>query len=180
MCTFKQLNIKKKKNPYPHLCEKYALGLHIVRRSDRYWAGLFTDLVIELVLMRSIKTQGGLMCGKAMTEIQRATWVPTMPTCSSVNESMQKYSGVEYASSELHKEASSSRQVRDSGDALNIISYLQERDPFTQTDGAIRNIANDMTGNDKVDVYDAKVKGEIIVASMAGKCVNEYIFHKND
>ena len=30
--------------------------LHVVRRSDRYWAGLSTDLVIEQVLMRSLKT----------------------------------------------------------------------------------------------------------------------------
>ena len=32
----------------------------MVRRSDRLWAGLSTDLVIEQVLMRSMKTSGGL------------------------------------------------------------------------------------------------------------------------
>ena len=37
--------------------------LHVVRRSNRYWAGLSTDLIIEQVLMRSLKTSGGLTRG---------------------------------------------------------------------------------------------------------------------
>ena len=35
-------------------------GLHVFRRGERYWAGLSSDLVIEQVLMRSMKTSGGL------------------------------------------------------------------------------------------------------------------------
>ena len=38
-------------------------GYHVVRRSDAYWAGLSTDLVIEQELMRSVKTTGGLTHG---------------------------------------------------------------------------------------------------------------------
>jgi len=33
-------------------------GLHVIRRSDRNWAGFGADLVIEKVLMRSLKTRG--------------------------------------------------------------------------------------------------------------------------
>ena len=36
--------------------------------TDRYWAGLSTDLTIEQVLMRSAKTHGGLTRGKEMLE----------------------------------------------------------------------------------------------------------------
>lgn len=35
-------------------------GFHVVRRSEIYWAGLSTDFAIEQVLMRSVKTAGGL------------------------------------------------------------------------------------------------------------------------
>ena len=35
-------------------------GLHIIPRSDYFWAGLSSDLVIESVLMRSLKATGGL------------------------------------------------------------------------------------------------------------------------
>ena len=45
------------------LYQKLIDGFHVVRRSDRKWAGLSTDLVIEQVLMRSMKTSGGLRKG---------------------------------------------------------------------------------------------------------------------
>ena len=32
-------------------------GYHTVRRGDRYWAGLWTDLTIEQVMIRSIKSR---------------------------------------------------------------------------------------------------------------------------
>ena len=38
-------------------------------RSDRYWAGFSTDLVIEQVLMRSIKTTGGLTRGRGINTL---------------------------------------------------------------------------------------------------------------
>ena len=30
-------------------------GYHVVRRSDRFWSGLWTDLTTEQVLMRSLR-----------------------------------------------------------------------------------------------------------------------------
>ena len=43
-------------------------GLHVVRRSDRFWAGLSPDLVIQQALMHSLKTSGILTRGRGMTE----------------------------------------------------------------------------------------------------------------
>ena len=46
---------------------------HVVRRTNHYWAGLGSDLVIEqTLLMRSLKSTGGLTWGSGMTEHQRA------------------------------------------------------------------------------------------------------------
>ena len=45
---------------HPNLDAAFKSGLHVVRRSDRFWCGLSTDLVIEQALMRSIKSIGGL------------------------------------------------------------------------------------------------------------------------
>ena len=47
----------------------FKLGKHVIRRSDRYWAGLSSDLVIEQVLMRSVKTKGILTRGRGVTVI---------------------------------------------------------------------------------------------------------------
>ena len=35
-------------------------GYHSVRHSDRYWVGLWSDVIIKQVMMRSVKSRGGL------------------------------------------------------------------------------------------------------------------------
>ena len=59
---------------HPDIHANFLRGYHVIRRSNRYWAELSTDLVIEQVLMRSIKTLGGLTRGRGMTEIQRLVY----------------------------------------------------------------------------------------------------------
>jgi len=56
---------------HPEVYEHFQKGLRVIRRSDRYWAGLSLDLVIEQVLMRNMKTSGGLTRGRGMTEQPR-------------------------------------------------------------------------------------------------------------
>ena len=46
----------------------FSNGYHTVRRSDRYWAGLWTDLTIEQVMIRTIKGRGGLTRGRERSE----------------------------------------------------------------------------------------------------------------
>ena len=50
-------------------------GFHTVRRSDRFWARLWSDLIIEQCLMRSLQSRGGLTRGRRVTESVRQIWV---------------------------------------------------------------------------------------------------------
>ena len=54
----------------PEVFKRYVTGVFVVRRTDRYWAGLSTDLTIEQVLTRSLKTNCGLTRGRGMDEEQ--------------------------------------------------------------------------------------------------------------
>ncbi len=81
----------------------------MVRRTDRYWAGLSSDLVIEQVLMRSMKTSGGLTRGREMTEQQQLIWLP-MPACAEINRVMLELTGVSYSTSEQNKDMTKARQ----------------------------------------------------------------------
>ena len=56
-------------NTHPQLNRSFLDGLHVVRYSDCFWAGLSTDLIIEQVLMRSIKTTGGLTRGRGILRL---------------------------------------------------------------------------------------------------------------
>ncbi len=51
------LNLKAQ---HPDVQQHFNKGLEVIRRSNRLWAGLSSDLIIEQVLMRSLKTSGGL------------------------------------------------------------------------------------------------------------------------
>ena len=85
----------------------YATVL-VIRRSDCYWAGLSSDLVIEQVLMRSMKTNGGLTRGRGMTEQQRLISL-SMPACGEVNRAMQELTTVSYNSGEQNKDITQAR-----------------------------------------------------------------------
>ena len=63
-----------------------------------------------------------------MTETQRLMWVQSMPACASMNDAMQKFSGILYETSNQHKDTSKARQMRDVSDTLDLISFLNERE----------------------------------------------------
>ena len=56
------------KEDHPHVYKNGMEGSHVIRRTDRYWARLFSGLIFEQVLMRSLKTSDGLTHGRGMTE----------------------------------------------------------------------------------------------------------------
>ncbi|CAH3116456.1 unnamed protein product [Porites lobata] len=104
--------------------ELFKKGFHVIRRSDRFWAGLSSDLVIEQVLMRSVKSSGGLTHGRGMAESQRAQWLLSMPACASISSAMQEFTSRCYASSGQHKEMTKTRQARDDEDSRALLGYL--------------------------------------------------------
>ena len=63
-------SMKRLQDTHPNVYQHFIKGKHVIRRSDREWAGLSPDLVIEQELMRSLKTSGGLTRGSGMSEFQ--------------------------------------------------------------------------------------------------------------
>lgn len=51
-------NMLNLKETHPNIDKMFHSGLHVIRRSDRYWAGLSADLVIEQEFMRAMKASG--------------------------------------------------------------------------------------------------------------------------
>ena len=56
---------------HPEVHTYFLQGHQVVCRSNRFWAGLSLDLAIEHILMKSVKTTGGLTRGRGMSEVQR-------------------------------------------------------------------------------------------------------------
>ena len=166
-------------NDHLDVYQHFREGLHVVRRSDRYWAGLSSDLIIEQVLMRSLKTSGGLTRGRGMTEQQRLTWLLSKPACADVNCAMQELTGVSYNTGEQNKDITKARQARDWKDTHKILKYLRDMNLFT-FDTSLRSISTGVHAHSTVNVDKAKDVGNAILISMEGKTAAEYNFKKKD
>jgi hypothetical protein len=81
---------------HPVIHEMFCKGYHIVRWSNRFWAGISIDLAIEQKLIRSIESSGGLTRGHGMGEAQRNTWLILMSICSEINKAMQILTRTKY------------------------------------------------------------------------------------
>ena len=79
---------------YPDAYRDVVSGFHVVRRSDRLWTALSTDL--KQVLTRSLKTSEGLTRGRGITEQQRLIWLLSMPACAETNRLFQGITRVQY------------------------------------------------------------------------------------
>ena len=112
----------------------------MIRRSNRLWAGLSSDLIIEQVLVRSLKTSRGLTQGRGMTEHQRLLWLLSRPASAEVNQAMQELTGVNYNTGEQNKDMTKARQARDWKDTLTVLQYTcrsETHSALTQVCGAL-------------------------------------------
>ena len=69
---------------HPWLYQRFAVeSLFVVRRSERFWAALWPDLFIEQIMMRVLKSRGGLTRGSGFRESVRILWIYSMHATAS-------------------------------------------------------------------------------------------------
>ena len=78
--------------------------------------------------MQSMKTSGGLTRGRGMTETQRLVWLVAHPVCAEVNNAMQQLTGVQYNTSEQHKDLTTARQGKYMADSCELLEFLESQD----------------------------------------------------
>ena len=147
---------------HPWLYNQYCKsGYHCIRRSDRFWAGLWPDLVIEQCMMRAIKSSGGLTRGRGMTESTRNLWVGTLHECASIHESMAKLTKHRFESSQQHCESGEARRKRDGTDVEALKDQLKQHNPFDCQDSRLQCIFTGMAAdlNDEVNCDQAETVG---------------------
>ena len=165
-----------------NLYQRFNEGYHVIRRTDRDWAGLSVDLVIEQELMKNLKSAGGITrraLRGALMDAQRQQWILSMPTCAAMNRAMQVLTGVSHYTSEQHQEMGATRQKRDTDDTLLIAGYLQSKNPFCAHDD-LQNIATGEVADQKVNVEKAFNIGQLILNKMVGQSVYNYSFSRKD
>ena len=125
--------------------------------------------------MRSLKTTGGLTRGRGLTESQQLIWLMSTPACANINLAMQQLTGVNYLTSEQHKDVTKARQNRDAEDTSKLLEALKDWDPFAP-DPSVQSISSGVLANSKVNVDTAKQVGKSILNDMKGRSVRDCKF----
>ena len=155
-------------NPWLHK-KLSTRGHHFIRRTDKFWAGLWPDLVIEQVLMRSIKNRGGLTRGRGMTPSVRMLWIRSMHICGEIHQAMTSMTDHHHTTSEQHQDLGTARIKRDADDLMKVLEWFEDRDPF-KTDGAeIRSLSCGLTGDKNVNCDEAELIGKNIHETLDDK-----------
>ena len=98
---------------YPSIHKSFKEnGYHTIRRSNRYWARLCSDLVIEQVMMKPIKSRGRLTRGREITESLRHHRVHTNHVCGAFYNAITKITNLSLLSSEQHRDGKDKERTR--------------------------------------------------------------------
>ena len=122
-------------------------GFHTVRRSNRFWAGIWTDLTIEQVMMRSIKSRGGLTRGRGVTETVHLQWIYSMHKCAGIHDAMTSMTNAKHQTSEQHMELGTSRSNRDFADLHNVQEWFNQHEPFDLNELRLRSLSSGLTAS---------------------------------
>jgi len=118
---------------HPILHQQFTTGNHSIRRTDRFWAGLPPDQVIETTMMLSAKIRGGMTKGRGINETSREIWLGTLTVCSSMRAALSQVTATERTKSG-HVDVGKSRMQRDFGDFQKMKNFLQVYSPFRFAD----------------------------------------------
>ena len=153
-------------------------GYHTIRRFNKFWGGISADLAIEQILMRTLKSRGGLTRGRGFTESVRILWIYSMHRCAGIHQSMSDFTELQLATSEQHVEMRVSRIKRDFEDIDKMITWLQNRNPFDDTDPSLRSLSSGQASNEKdgINCDIAEDVGIIMQKKMDNKSYTEISF----
>ena len=146
-------------------------GLFTVRQFDKYWCGMWTDMTIEQVLIRSLKTSGGLTRGRGISPSTK--WVHSMHAASRVIDAMETFSGVACVTSEHHVDLRESSQRRDHADTATFVTWLNLHNPFQRASPLLASLASGVAANAAVNCDDALFVGEATMQAMEGMLFSE-------
>ncbi|XP_077867667.1 uncharacterized protein LOC144357000 [Saccoglossus kowalevskii] len=154
---------------YPWLYYRFAeLGYHTVRRSDRFWEGLWTDLIFDQVIMWSIKSRGGLTRSRGFSESVRLMWVHSVHEYGEIHNVMTILTGLEHTTSEQHIELRKSQVKRVNIDLLKIQYWFEKFEPFDSNEPSLRSILSGVVTSIEsgVNCHNIEKIGETIQKSL--------------
>ncbi|KAK2579946.1 hypothetical protein KPH14_007626 [Odynerus spinipes] len=135
---------------------EFINGGFTIRRTDKFWSGIWSDMTIEQALMRTMKDIGGPTRGRGMSESVLTKWVLTTPALVELTDSLTDFCSVYLATTEQHVYSRATRIARDLADMEKLKSWFKDHNPFPDTDDII-SLSSGLKGakNDNINCHEA-------------------------
>lgn len=154
-------------------------GFFTIRRTHKFWSGVWSDMTIEQVLMRSMKTQGGLTHGRGCSESVLTKFILTMIILLEVCNEMEDFCNVCFTTTEQHVDSTEYRIKRDVADLEKLETFFNRYDPFPETD-KITSIFSGIVGSDTVNCHEAYEEGKKSLKSITGNNFGSVKFQRKN
>lgn len=140
-------------------------GKFTIRRSKKYWCGIWSDQTIEQTLMKNMKSRGGITRGRGFSDNVLAKWTLAMIVMQNICDEIENFCDIHYETSEQHVDMRSSRIDRDRRDSIKLREWLSQHPPFSDTD-TIRSLSSGIVGGTDVNCHLAQEVGMEMVTKM--------------
>lgn len=171
-------NLKEKMTPREYHRFTTA-GYFTIRRSEKFWSGIFSDMTIEQTLIRLMKICGGLTHGRGYTDSVIALWILGMASMHNVCYEMEKFCGVLLEMSEQHVDMRLSRIARDNADVEKLISWFSQYTPFPNIN-EIMSISTGIVGDEKINCHMSREIGNNGLSRIIGENFDSVKFKRKD
>lgn len=101
--------------------QKFTNDFFSIKRSDKYFCGTWSDMIIEQTLMKSSKSREDFTRGRSTSESVLNKWVYGLVTASNISEGLEKFCGLFFHSGEQHVDARKSRIKKDVEDVHKLL-----------------------------------------------------------
>ncbi|KAK3924286.1 Leucine--tRNA ligase [Frankliniella fusca] len=144
-------------------------GFFTIRRTNKFWAGTWSDMIIEQVLMKWMKSRGGLTHGRGVSDEVVARSLHSLPEASRVMQAVEDFCGLSTGSSEQHVELRDSRQITDSQDLEKFVLWLKMHNPFEKRPVELVSLSSDVVGDSSINCDQAEEVGKKLLSQCVGK-----------
>ena len=145
--------------------------------------GLSTDLVIEQVMMRALKSRGGLTHGRGMTKTVRLMWVACLHKFGSIYTAMTTLTDLAHLSDEAgYAGMGRARRLRDSQDLIKVLQWFEGSNPFLVLDNRLHSLSTGKAAsdNDCINCDKAEDVGLLIMKKMDNVHFSDIVLKKVD
>ena len=173
-------HMKELEEQSPEMYKKFAEGYATIRRTDKQYGGIPSDQIIEQMLMRALKTRGGLTRGRGFTEVQQAVWLLSRNVCAEVTNSVHDDLLNLKGGFEQHVKMGKTSDKKNLEDYQKTLDFFRMRNPFATGHNELENIVTGKQASPIVNVFAAQAIGKAMMDKMEGTAVKDFTFKRKD